>query len=46
MNSILETTNLCKDFKNQTVVNNVSLHVEKNLFMDCLVQMEQENQQR
>lgn len=29
MNSILETTNLCKDFKNQTVVNNVSLHVEK-----------------
>ncbi|MDD3417177.1 MAG: lantibiotic protection ABC transporter ATP-binding protein [Lachnospiraceae bacterium] len=30
MNMILETTNLCKNFKGQMAVNNVSLHIRRN----------------
>lgn len=30
MSLILETTDLCKNFKGQTAVNNVSLHIQKN----------------
>lgn len=30
MNMILETSNLCKKFKGQTAVDNVSLHIEEN----------------
>lgn len=30
MDMILETTNLCKNFKGQMAVNNVSLHIKKN----------------
>lgn len=30
MNMILETSNLCKKFKGQTAVNNISLHIEEN----------------
>lgn len=30
MNMILETSNLCKKFKGQTVVDNVSLHIKEN----------------
>lgn len=30
MNMILKTTNLCKTFKGQAAVNNVSLHIQKN----------------
>lgn len=29
MSMILETTNLCKSFRGQTAVNNLSLNVEK-----------------
>ena len=30
MNMILETSNLCKKFKGQSAVDNVSLHIEEN----------------
>ena len=30
MNAILETTNLCKEFKKQTAVKDLSLRIERN----------------
>lgn len=35
MSIILKTTNLCKSFSRQTVVNNISLNIEKNSVYEC-----------
>lgn len=39
MEMMLQTQNLCKYFKKQKAVNNVSLNIEKDRFMDCLDRM-------
>lgn len=45
MSIILKTTNLCKSFSRQTVVNNISLNIEKIPSMDCWDQTELESPQ-
>lgn len=45
MSKILKTTDLCKSFSGQSVVNNLSLNIEKIPFMDYWGRMEQENPQ-
>ena len=42
MSKILKTTDLCKSFSGQSVVNNLSLNIEKIPFMDYWGRMEQE----
>lgn len=39
MEMMLQTQNLCKYFRKQKAVNNVSLNIEKDRFMDCLDRM-------
>ena len=42
MEMMLQTQNLCKYFRKQKAVNNVSLNIEKDRFMDCLDRMFQD----
>ena len=46
METILTTTNLYKSFSGQTVVNDISLNIEKILFMDYWDRTELGNPQR
>ena len=39
MEMMLQTQNLCKYFRKQKAVNNVSLNIEKGQIMDCLDRM-------
>ena len=43
MEMMLQTQNLCKYFRKQKAVNNVSLNIEKEQIMDCLDRMVREN---
>ncbi len=47
MKNAIETKNLTKIYKNFTAVNSLNLEIpEKKVFLDCLVQMEQEKPQQ
>ncbi len=39
MEMMLQTQNLCKYFRKQKAVNNVSLNIEKKQIIDCLDRM-------